>query len=91
MLAEGREQSWELLTSFRRLRRATPSSWSRKHLTAGCPRDARTPLVIRGLRLSQVAPRGRSRLVPEWQHIHDNHFLAELANTGRLANNIREA
>ena len=66
----------------------------RKHLHGfGCPRDARTPLVIRensGYSHEPTAV-GKAGLLPEWQHIHDNHFLAEAANAGRLANDIRES
>ena len=34
---------------------------------------------------------GKAELLPEWQQIHDNHFLAPAANAGRLSNDIREA
>ena len=95
VLPKGREESWELLTSYQRLRQGDPKFLvPRKHLHGfGCPRDARTPLVIRensGYSHEPTAE-GKAGLLPEWQHIHDNHFLAELANSGRLANHIRES
>ena len=94
VLAAGREESWKLLTSYKRVKAGDPKFLvPRKHLHGfGCPRDARTPLVIRensGYSHEPTAV-GKAGLLPEWQHIHDNHFLAEAANTGRLANNIRE-
>ncbi len=95
VLPKGREGSWELLTSYQRLKKGDPKFlMPRKHLHGfGCPRDARTPLVIRENSGYSHEPTevGKAGLLPEWQQIHDNHFLAELANTGRLANNIREA
>ncbi len=66
----------------------------RKHLHGfGCPPDARTPLVIRknsGYSHEPTAE-GKAGLLPEWQQINDNHFLAPAANAGRLTNDIREA
>jgi hypothetical protein len=95
VLPSGREESWRLLTSYARLRAGDPKFlMPRKHLHGfGCPRDARTPLVIRENSGYSHEPTevGKASLLPEWQHIHDNHFLAEAANAGRLTNNIRES
>lgn len=93
--AAGREGAWELLTSYKRLRKGDPKFlMPRKHLHGfRCPPDARTPVVIRensGYSHEPTAE-GKAGLLPEWQHIHDNHFLAEPANAGRLENRIREA
>ena len=95
VLADGRQDSWELLTSYRRLRKGDPKFVvPRKHLHGfGCPPHARTPLVIRensGYSHEPTAE-GKAGLLPEWQQIHDNHFLAAAANAGRLTNDIREA
>ena len=95
VLADGRQDSWELHTSYRRLRKGDPKFLvPRKHLHGfGCPPDARTPLVIRensGYSHEPTAE-GKAGLLPEWQQIHDNHFLAPAANAGRLSNDIREA
>ena len=95
VLAAGREDSWELLTSYRRLRVGDPKFLvPRKHLHGfGCPPDARTPLVIRENSGYSHEPTsgGKAGLLPEWQQIHDNHFLAPGADAGRLTNDIREA
>ena len=95
VLAAGREDAWRQLTSYKRLVKGDPKFlMPRKHLHGfGCPVDARTPLVVRensGYSHEPTAE-GKAGLLPEWQHIHDNHFLAESANSGRLANTIREA
>ena len=95
VLPRGREESWSLLTSYRRLKAGDPKFlMPRKHLHGfGCPRDARTPLVIRENSGYSHEPTevGKASLLPEWQHIHDNHFQADAANAGRLTNNIRES
>jgi hypothetical protein len=95
VLAEGRADAWSQLTSYTRLRKGDPKFlMPRKHLHGfGCPADARTPLVIRENSGYSHEPTevGKATLLPEWQSIHDNHFLAESANAGRLANDIREA
>jgi len=95
VLASGREDSYGLLTSYARLKRGDPKFLvPRKHLHAfGCPRDSRTPVVIRENSCYSHEPttEGKAHLFAEWQHIHDNHFMAPSANTARLANDIREA
>ena len=50
---------------------------------------AATSMVVDATRIEPTAE-GKAGLLTEWQHIHDNHFLAELANSGRLQNVIRE-
>jgi len=94
VLAKGREQAWSQLTSYQRLRKGDPKFvMPRKHLHGfGCPADARTPLVVRENSGYSHEPTevGKATLLPEWQSIHDNHFLAQSANAGRLSNNIRE-
>lgn len=93
-LPAGREEAWSKLTSYHRLRQGDPKFLvPRKHLHGfGCPPDARTPVVIRENSGYSHEPTeaGKAGLLPEWSHIHDNHFMAESANSGRLANNIRE-
>lgn len=94
VLPKGREESYRLLTSYRRLRKGDPKFlMPRKHLHAfGCPPDARVPLVIRensGYSHEPTAT-GKSHLLEAWQHIHDNAFLSPAASSGRLSNDIRE-
>jgi hypothetical protein len=92
VLPKGREQCWELLTEYRVLRPGDPKFvMHRKHLHAfGCPRAARTPVVIReGSAYShEPTAAGKSSLLESWQHIHDNGFLLEGLDEGRLKNNI---
>lgn len=95
VLPRGREDSYRLLTSYRRLRPGDPKFvMHRKHLHAfGCPRDARAPLVIRensGYSHEPTAS-GKGTLLESWQHIHDNAFLHPAASAGRLTNDIRDA
>ncbi|HKZ91164.1 MAG TPA: hypothetical protein VJZ50_03425 [Candidatus Limnocylindrales bacterium] len=95
LLAEGRDESYRLLTSYKRLRPGDAKFlMPRKHLHAfGCPRDARTPLVIRENSCYSHEPTtmGKAGLLPEWQHIHDNAFLHPGVSEGRLTNSIRES
>lgn len=94
-LPRGREHTYEQLTEYRRLRPGDPKFvMHRKHLHAfGCPRDARTPVVIReGSAYShEPTATGKSSLLDAWQGIHDNGFLLEGLDEGRLKNNIRES
>jgi hypothetical protein len=94
-MPEGREQAWEPLTSYQRLRVGDPKFVvPRKHLHGfACPPDARTPLVIRENSTYNHEPTESSRggLMPEWQHIHDNAFMHPGVAESRLGNNILEA
>ncbi len=94
VLPRGREHTYEKLTEYRCLRPGDPKFvMHRKHLHAfGCPRDARTPVVIReGSAYShEPTATGKSALLERWRHIHDNGFLLEGLDEGRLKNNIRE-
>ena len=58
----------------------------------GCPRDAKTPVVIReGSAYShEPTASGKSDILKDWQHIHDNGFLLEGLDESRLANQIKE-
>ena len=93
-LPKGREQAWELLTSYQRVRVGDPKFVvPRKHLHGfGCPPDARTPLVIRENSTYNHEPTESSKggPMPEWQHIHDNAFMHPGVAESRLGNNIRE-
>lgn len=94
VLPKGREHTYEQLTEYRQLRPGDPKFvMHRKHLHAfGCPRDAKTPVVIReGSAYShEPTSSGKSSLLSDWQHIHDNGFLLEGLDESRLANVIRE-
>jgi len=94
VLPKGREESYRLLTAYKRLKPGDPKFvMHRKHLHAfGCPRNARTPVVIRENSTYSHEPTTTSKghLFTAWQHIHDNAFLHPGVNEGRLANNIRE-
>ncbi len=94
VLPKGREKSYELLTAYRRIKPGEPKFvMHRKHLHAfGCPRDARTPVVIRENSAYSHEPTatGKSHLLSAWQHIHDNGFLHPGVTEGRLGNNIRD-
>ena len=93
-LPKGREQAWELLTSYQRVRVGDPKFVvPRKHLHGfGCPPDARTPLVIRENSTYNHEPTESSKggPMPEWQHIHDNAFMHPGVAESRLGNNIHE-
>ena len=94
VLPKGREHTYEKLTNYRRLKPGDPKFvMHRKHLHAfGCPRDARTPVLIREGSAYSHEPTAtmKSSLFKEWQGIHDNGFLLEGLDEGRLKNNIRE-
>ncbi len=94
VLPKGRGHTYDKLTQFRRLKVGDPKFvMHRKHLHAfGCPRDARTPVLIReGSAYShEPTATGKSSLLKSWQHIHDNGFLLEGLDESRLANDIRE-
>lgn len=93
-LPHGRAQTYELLASYQRLKPGDPKFvMHRLHLHAfGCPRDAKTPVVIReGSAYShEPTASGKSSLLSSWQHIHDNGFLLKGLSEARLQNNIRE-
>lgn len=95
VLPKGREHTYERLTQYRRLKPGDPKFvMPRKYLHAfGCPKDARTPVVIRENSTYSHEPTdvGRETLLEAWQHIHDNTFLLEEINKGRLRNNIAES
>lgn len=92
-LPAGREHTYEKLTQYRRLKPGDAKFvMHRKHLHAfGCPRDARTPVVIReGSAYShEPTAAGKTSILKVWQHLHDNGFLLEGLDEGRLKNNIR--
>ncbi|MEQ8675332.1 MAG: hypothetical protein RLP44_01430 [Aggregatilineales bacterium] len=94
ILPEGREESYKQLTEYKRLKKGDPKFvMHRKHLHAfGCPPDARTPVVIReGSTYShEPTESGKEGLLDEWKHIHDNAFVHDGVNAGRLKNNIRQ-
>ena len=94
VLPEGREHTYDQLTEYRQLKPGDPKFvMHRKHLHAfGCPADARTPVVIReGSAYShEPTSSGKDTLLKSWQHIHDNGFLLEGLDEGRLKNSIRE-
>ena len=94
VLPKGREHTYERLSEYRCLRPGDPKFvMHRKHLHAfGCPADAKTPVVIReGSAYShEPTTSGKSTLLNDWQHIHDNGFLLEGLDESRLANSIRE-
>jgi hypothetical protein len=93
VLPKGRGHTYKKLTSYKRLERGDPKFvMHRKHLHAfGCPRDARTPVVIRENSAYSHEPTatGKSSLLKAWQHIHDNGFLLEGLDESRLKNTIR--
>lgn len=95
VLPKGREHTYDALTEFRTLRPGDPKFvMHRKHLHAfGCPQDARTPVLIReGSAYShEPTASGKSSLLKDWQHIHDNGFLLEGLDESRLGNSIRES
>ncbi len=89
-LPAGREDSYAQLTSHVRLRPGDPKFvMHRKHLHAfRCPADARVPLVVREVSTYSHEPteaaEGVVAPLPSWQGVHDNHFVAAAANSGRL-------
>ena len=94
-LPKGREHTYDKLTEYRRLGVGEPKFvMHRKHLHAfGCPPDAKTPVVIReGSAYShEPTATGKASILSNWQGIHDNGFLLEGLDEGRLKNHIRES
>ena len=94
VLPKGREHTYDLLTEYRCLRPGDPKFvMHRKHLHAfGCPADAKTPVVIREGSAYSHEPTATQKdtLLGAWQGIHDNGFLLDGLDEGRLANNIRD-
>ena len=94
-LPEGRAASYEDLTSYVRLSAGDPKFvMHRKHLHAfGCPKDSPVPLVVREVSTYSHEPtehaQDKPAPLPSWAHLHDNDFITEAANTGRLTTNIR--
>lgn len=95
-LPVGREESYRDLTSFVRLRPGDPKFvMPRKHLhTFRCAPDSSTPLVVREISTYSHEPTeaaaGLTAPLPNWAGLHDNTFLSDAANTGRLKTKIRE-
>lgn len=89
-LPAGREESYEKLTSYVRLSAGDPKFvMHRKHLHAfRCPADSDVPLVVREVSTFSHEPteaaEGNQAPLPGWAGIHDNDFVSETANTGRL-------
>lgn len=94
-LPVGREGSYAALTSYVRLRPGDPKFvMHRKHLhTFRCPPDSDVPLVVREVSTFSHEPTeeaaGNPVPLPTWAGIHDNAFVADAANTGRLRTAIR--
>jgi len=94
-LPAGRADSYRELTSYLRLRPGDPKFvMHRKHLhTFRCPSDSPVPLVVREISTYSHEPTeavaGKVAPLPQWEGLHDNTFLAEAANTGRLRTAIR--
>lgn len=94
-LPAGREDSYTELTSYTRLRQGDPKFvMHRKHLHAfRCPADSQVPLVVREISTYSHEPTEHARdsasPLPSWAGLHDNEFVSESANTGRLATAIR--
>lgn len=61
-------------------------------MLSGCPRHAKTPVVIReGSAYShEPTASGKSALLSAWWHIHDNGFILEGLSEARLQNKILE-
>jgi len=93
-LPAGREDSYAGLTSYVRLRAGEPKFvMHRKHLHAfRCPADSPVPLVVREVSTYSHEPtehaHDKAAPLPQWRGLHDNTFVAEAANTGRLATAI---
>ncbi|WP_206475786.1 hypothetical protein [Microbacterium sp. KRD172] len=90
-LPAGREESYAGLTSYVRLRAGDPKLvMHRKHLHAfRCPADSTVPLVVREVSTYSHEPteaaEGTTAPLPDWAGIHDNAFVSETANSGRLS------
>lgn len=89
-LPAGREESYTELTSYVRLRAGDPKFvMHRKHLHAfRCPADSDVPLVVREVSTFSHEPteaaEGATAPLPGWAGVHDNDFVSDAANTGRL-------
>ena len=94
VLPKGREHTYDHLTEYRCLRPGDPKFvMHRKHLHAfGCPVGARTPVVIReGSAYShEPTDTNKDSMLRDWQHIHDNGFLLEGLDEGRLGLKVQE-
>lgn len=94
-LPAGREASYRDLTSYVRLQPGEPKFvMHRKHLHAlRCPADADVPLVVREVSTYSHEPTEAAADVeaplPSWAGLHDNAFVSDTANSGRLRTNIR--
>ena len=94
-LPAGRAEAYAPLTSFKRLLPGDPKFvMPRKHLHAfRCPPDARTPLVVREISTYSHEPTesaaGDPVPLPGWAGLHDNTFLADAAESGRLVTRIQ--
>ncbi|WEV63822.1 hypothetical protein [Bifidobacterium sp. ESL0732] len=95
-LPKGREDTYKKLTSYKRLEVGDPKFvMQRKHLhTFRCPPDAKVPLCVREVSTYSHEPTEDQAdypvPMPSWKGLHDNTFLSPSANTGRLAQNIKE-
>lgn len=95
VLTPGREHAYAELTQYKRIVAGDPKFvMHRKHLHAfGCPADAKVPLVVREVSTFSHEPteevKGNAAVLDEWNGIHDNQFLAEAANSGRLTTHIQ--
>jgi hypothetical protein len=89
-LPAGREDTYSALTSYRRLERGDAKYvMHRRHLHAfRCPPDASLPLVVREVSTYSHEPTAaaaaRRAPLKSWEGVHDNTFLSESANRGRL-------
>lgn len=89
-LPKGREESYNELTSYVRLRAGDPKFvMHRKHLHAfRCPPESNVPLVVREVSTYSHEPteavHGNTAPLPNWAGVHDNEFVSDAANTGRL-------
>ncbi len=93
-LPAGREESYARLTRFVRLRPGDPKFvMPRKHLHAfRCAADSEVPLVVREISTYSHEPTEDQKDEPvpleSWRGLHDNTFLADEANSGRLITHI---
>lgn len=96
LLPEGREESYEKLDRYVRLKPGDSKFvMHRQHLHAfRCPPNSRVPLMVREISTYSHEPTEAAKDKPSpaknWEGIHDNTFLSEDANTGRLKINIKE-
>ncbi|MER3389783.1 MAG: hypothetical protein RJQ01_07085 [Microcella sp.] len=87
----GREESYEKLTSYVRLKKGDPKFvMHRRHLHAfRCPPDSSVPLVVREISTYSHEPTEAQsdihRPLAHWSGINDNAFVHPAADDGRLA------